>query len=166
MSIGAANGVLEDKSGFALTKYAKDSDKSAAKAVREEAQLMTRTQIYRDKTRAFLPQSIPGAIYKIKMDNSHPLGFGFKDYYFSLKTSGRSYDLLKDAWNVGYVGDKPLISGFVGSQKQQDLKNSIVFAEQEKGSGSVIYMIDNPLYRGFWEEGKFLFSNAVFFVGQ
>ena len=166
ISIGAANGTLEDKSGFALTKYAKDADKSAANAAREQAQLMTRTQIYRDKTRAFLPQSIPGAIYKIKLDNSHPMGFGFKDYYFSLKTSGRSYQLLKNVWNVGYVGEKPTISGFVGKQKQKELENTVVFAEQSKGQGSIIYMIDNPLYRGFWEEGKFLFSNAVFFVGQ
>jgi hypothetical protein len=166
IAIGAANGSLEDKSGFALTKYAKDIDKSMAKAARDKAQLMNRTQIYRDKVRAFLPQSIPGAIYKIKLDNSHPLGFGFNDYYFSLKTSGRSYDLLKNVWNVGYIGNKPLISGFVGSQKQQELENSVVFAEQGKGAGSIIYMIDNPLYRGFWEEGKFLFSNAVFFVGQ
>jgi hypothetical protein len=166
IAIGAANGSLEDKSGFALTKYAKDIDKSMAKAARDKAQLMNRTQIYRDKVRAFLPQSIPGAIYKIKLDNSHRLGFGFNDYYFSLKTSGRSYDLLKNVWNVGYIGNKPLISGFVGSQKQQELENSVVFAEQGKGAGSIIYMIDNPLYRGFWEEGKFLFSNAVFFVGQ
>ena len=166
IAIGAANSALEDKAGFILTKYAKDADKNAAKLAYDDAQLQNRTQIYRDKTRSFLPYSIPGAIYKINLDNSHPLGFGMKNYYFSLKTSGRSYQLLKNAWNVGYVGEKPMISGYVGLKKQQELENTVVFAVQNKGAGSITYMVDNPLYRGFWEEGKFLFSNAVFFVGQ
>jgi len=30
----------------------------------------------------------------------------------------------------------------------------------------VIYMVDNPLFRGFWETGKLLMVNALFFVGQ
>ena len=33
-------------------------------------------------------------------------------------------------------------------------------------STDIAYMVDDPLFRGFWENGKFLFSNAVFFVGQ
>jgi len=27
-------------------------------------------------------------------------------------------------------------------------------------------MVDNPLFRTFWEGGKMVFSNAVFMVGQ
>jgi hypothetical protein len=34
---------------------------------------------------------------------------------------------------------------------------------ENKGNGSVIYMIDNPLFRNFWENGNILFSNALFF---
>jgi hypothetical protein len=34
------------------------------------------------------------------------------------------------------------------------------------GGGQVIYMSDNPLFRAFWDNGKLLFANAVFFVGQ
>jgi len=32
------------------------------------------------------------------------------------------------------------------------------------GRGQVIYLIDNPLYRGFWEQGKLLMANALFQV--
>ena len=28
----------------------------------------------------------------------------------------------------------------------------------------VVYMVDNPLFRGFWENGNFLFGNAVFLL--
>jgi hypothetical protein len=29
----------------------------------------------------------------------------------------------------------------------------------------VVYLVDNPLFRGFWYSGHVLFSNAVFLVG-
>ena len=41
------------------------------------------------------------------------------------------------------------------------LKGTMSFAVQSMRRGSVIYMVDNPLYRGFWHQGKILFSNAV-----
>ena len=35
------------------------------------------------------------------------------------------------------------------------------------GKSSVnIYLVDDPLFRSFWQSGKLLFSNAVFMVGQ
>jgi hypothetical protein len=166
ISIGFANRNLEDKKGFNLTKYAKKSDKSVAEKNREETALENRTAKYKDRLRASISDGLPGAIFKINLDNSHPLGFGMKDYYFTLKTNTLRYDLLKDTWNVGYVGEDPMISGFVGSNIKSSFDNSVVFAVQNKGRGSITYMIDNPLFRAFWEEGKFLFSNAVFFVGQ
>ncbi len=166
IAIGYANRSLEDKKGFNLTRFAKKADKTAADKAREATTLENRTAKYKDRVRASISNQIPGAIFKIHLDNSHPLGFGMKDYYFSLKTSSLRYDLLKNCWNVGYVGDKPMIAGFVGANLKQKLDNSVVFSVQNKGRGSVTYMIDNPLYRAFWEEGKFLFSNAVFFVGQ
>ena len=41
-----------------------------------------------------------------------------------------------------------------------------MFGVEQKGRGNVVYMIDNPLFRTFWESGKMMFSNAVFMVGQ
>ncbi|MCB0639172.1 MAG: hypothetical protein KDC54_21240, partial [Lewinella sp.] len=60
----------------------------------------------------------------------------------------------------------PLISGFVGAAAKPRILESLVFGVQEKGRGSIVYLVDNPLYRGFWENGLFLFSNAVFMVGN
>jgi hypothetical protein len=34
------------------------------------------------------------------------------------------------------------------------------------GSGDIIYLADNPIFRNFWENGKLLLSNAVFLAGQ
>jgi hypothetical protein len=34
------------------------------------------------------------------------------------------------------------------------------------GSGSVVYMVDNTLFRAFWENGKLFIANAVFFLNS
>ena len=54
-------------------------------------------------------------------------------------------------------------SGFVGYKTQQVIEESLSYGVQPMGQGQVIYMIDNPFFRGFWHNGKLLISNAVFF---
>jgi hypothetical protein len=164
IAIGYANASLEDKKGFSLSRYAKATDKDEAQRQSDQEALDARKDVYHDRVRSSLSNQIPGAIVRAKMDTSHPLAFGIKDYYFSLKTNDLRYDLLKNAWNVGRLGDDLKVSGFIGANLKSKLKNSLAFAVQEKGRGQVIYLIDNPLFRSFWEEGKLLFSNAVFLV--
>ncbi len=163
IAIGSALSKLTDKEGFTLKKYATEEEKSAAKKAREKEALEKRFRHYENQEREAIVNYMPGAIYKLKIDNSHPLAFGLPDYYFSLKTSSRSFDILKNTWNVGYIDDNPRSIGFAGSKAKENAKNTAVFAVQKMGSGSVVYMVDNPLFRGFWYQGKFLFSNALFF---
>jgi hypothetical protein len=166
IAIGYANNSLADKKGFNLAKFAKATDADSAKTEAERIALDHRTALYKDRSRSSISDYNPGAVVRVKMDTSHPLAFGLRDYYFSLKTSSLRYDLVKDAWNVGYLEDNYLSEGFIGANVKRELKNSIVFAVQSKGSGKVSYLVDNPLFRSFWEEGKLLFSNAVFLVNQ
>lgn len=164
IAIGEANSSLAERKGFALAKYAKSSDKDAALSEEDRHALDHRTALYKDRSRTSISDFNPGAVVRAKMDTSHPLAFGLKQNYFSLKTSNLRYDLLKDAWNVGYLESDYQSFGFIGANVKKLLKNSAVFAVQRKGSGQVVYLIDNPLFRSFWEEGKLLFSNAVFLV--
>jgi hypothetical protein len=60
---------------------------------------------------------------------------------------------------------KPLI-GFAGAKINKQLENTLVFGVEDKGKGQAVYLVDNPLFRSFWENGKMLFSNAVFMVGE
>jgi hypothetical protein len=46
------------------------------------------------------------------------------------------------------------------------IPNSLIFGVQNYGKGCAIYMVDNPLFRGFWENGKLFFANAVFLVNN
>ncbi len=166
IAIGRALRALKDKDGFALNEFATDGDKAKAKKAKEKEVLDSRLNTYGHRERASLSDYIPGAIFRVKMDTTHPLAFGLPDYYFSLKTSSNTYQWLKKSWNVGYLEDKPMYLGFIGNKVKKRMDETTVFAVQSMGKGSVIYLVDNPLFRGFWEQGKCLFSNAVFIAGQ
>lgn len=120
---------------------------------------------YNQREREQIKELITGSIIKTKLDNSHPMAFGYDTYYFSLKQGNASYSLLSKGYNVGYLEDDPVIvSGFVGSEAAKTIKNSLTFGVEPMGGGSFIYMVDNPLFRAFWENGKLFFANAIFFV--
>lgn len=121
---------------------------------------------YGDRERSYLPNSIPGAIYKMDLDNTHPLGFGYPDFYYTLKQDGVLYEFMKGGWNVGVLKKDAYVTGFAGYKVKNKLKDGMLFGVQEMGGGSVVYLTDNPLFRNFWENGKLLFSNAVFLAGQ
>ncbi len=166
IAMGSALSVMEGQNGFTIEKYASSKEKGEADKERENKILENRLSPYADRTRKSISDQIPGAIFKLKMDNTHPLAYGFPDYYFSLKTSTKAYKFLKNTWNVGYIEKEPLILGFAGVNTIEKMENTTVFGVQTLGRGDVIYMVDNPLFRGFWQQGKFLFSNAVFLAGQ
>ena len=159
--IGEALAAFEDKKGFELTKYAAKKDKETAEALSDVESLKRRFMHFDEFERDGLSDGIPGAIYKTVLDNTHPLAYGMPDHYFSLKTSNAAYQPLKNTSNVGYIDDKFKPLGFVGYRLKPQLKGTSVFSVQTIRRGSVVYMVDNPLYRAFWYQGKFLFSNAV-----
>ncbi|MDX1406772.1 MAG: zinc carboxypeptidase, partial [Saprospiraceae bacterium] len=84
----------------------------------------------------------------------------------TLKTSSRSYEHLTDAVNAVYLGERPQHYGFAGARALERVANSVVFAAEGSGRGIFVYLVDNPLFRAFWEQGKFAFCNALFFVGN
>ena len=75
-------------------------------------------------------------------------------------------EFLKEGWNVGTIKQENQVAGFVGSNVKSQIKDGTTIAVQEYGSGSIVYFVDDPIFRSFWENGKLLFSNAVFLVGQ
>ncbi|MET0638302.1 MAG: M14 family metallopeptidase [Chitinophagaceae bacterium] len=113
-----------------------------------------------------LPDYTPGAIYKVDVDNTHPLMFGYPNYYYTLKQDASIYDFMKDGWNVGVIKKESQLSGFVGYKLKSKLKDGLVFGVQDAGRGTVTYLTDDVLFRNFWENGKLMFCNALFMVGQ
>lgn len=122
---------------------------------------------YEDRERDALRGMTPGSIFRVQLDNTHPLAFGYPAYYYTLKQDAAIYEFIKEGgWNVGVLrADKP-VAGFVGTNLAERLQNGLLFGVQDIGRGTVTYLADDVLFRSFWETGKLLFANAVFFVGQ
>jgi hypothetical protein len=165
--IGSALNAFADKKSFGLKRYASEAEKLEAEQ-REKFRLQTEgLPRYGEIQRKQLSENIYGAIYKAHLDNSHPLGFGLKPFYYTIKTHERRFAWLTTGWNVGYFNGvtKP-VQGFAGFKANQALTNSLLIGVEPIGRGKVVYFVDNPLFRSFWEEGKMLFANAVFLTGE
>ena len=122
---------------------------------------------YDKRERENVTNFITGSIFEVKVDASHPMAFGYGDSYYSLKLGSNAYKFLDKGYNVGYInGGATSVSGFAGEQAKIKLKNSLVFGETRLGRGSMIYMVDDVLFRSFWENGKLFLVNSIFFVNN
>ena len=155
IAIGTALRSFVNKEGFAL------KSKKPTKGKENKTANLT---AYEDTRRNRANTLITGAIFKSKVDNSHPLAFGYDDVYFSLKLNNASYAYLQNGSNVAYFNKSATnLAGFAGKKALKNIPESLLFGEERKGSGSIIYMVDNPLFRSFWDNGKLFFVNAIFF---
>lgn len=121
---------------------------------------------FEDRDRDAISGTTPGSILKVELDNSHPLAFGYGNIYYTLKMDDNIYEFMKDGWNVGVIKKDNQVAGFVGAKLKDKLKDGLLFGVQNMGRGSVTYLADNVMFRSFWENGKLMFCNAVFLVGN
>jgi len=153
IALEGATAYFADKDGFAL-KHKKDTTAS------DKAELKT----YGTREREGIMEQVPGAIFKVEIDKTHPIGYGTDGIYYSLVRDVYAYDYLKDGWNVGYIKENNHVTGFAGKIAKEKMKNTLTFGVQEMGRGKIVYMADSPLFRGFWYAGKLIFGNALFTV--
>ncbi|MDT0622053.1 M14 family metallopeptidase [Croceitalea vernalis] len=153
IAIGGSIKGIDGENGFGIK--AKDLEKVAKDEV---------PMPYENTQRERMKNAITGAIFKAKVDITNPLAYGYNSEYFSLKLGNDAFQYLNSG-NAVYLEDntKP-VSGFAGSEAQKKIKQTLVFGIEEHGRGQVIYLVDNPLFRGFWENGKLFFANALFMV--
>jgi hypothetical protein len=149
---------VDPATGFGIKlKKAEDKDTSDYQSLK----------VFENRERDFISGATPGAIWKVDLDNTHPLGFGYPGYYFTLKMDDNIYEFIKEGgWNVGVIKKVNQVAGFVGARLQPKLKDGLLFGVQNMGSGTITYLGDNVLFRNFWENGKLMFCNAVFLVGN
>lgn len=122
---------------------------------------------YENRERDEVSKGTPGSVYKVTLDNTHPLAFGFPNDYYSLKMDNNIYEFMKEnGWNVGVIKKEKQLAGFVGKKLEPKLNDGLLFGVEERGRGNIVYLTDNVLFRDFWENGKLLFANAVFIVGN
>lgn len=117
---------------------------------------------FADRNKTNFDDVIPGAIYKINLDATHPISYGIGKSYYGLKTDDLIYKPLIEGWNIGQLSKESLMAGVVGKTVRKTLTSGLLIGSQDFGRGEVVYLGTDPLFRNFWEIGKTLFSNVIF----
>ena len=160
VAIGGANASLAGERPFGLKRAGQ------TEAASEDDAGGGTWRRYGTRERDRLDRATPGSIHRVRADTTHPLAFGLSAPAHTLKRSGTAYAYLSDGWTVGALEDARPVSGFMGSTAQKKLEKTLVYGTEDVGDGEVVYLVDNPLFRGFWYRGQVVFSNAVFLVGN
>ena len=109
-------------------------------------------------------QRIGGAIFNINIDNTHPLGYGYRNKHPVFRRGYTFFKLSESAAaNVGRYTNKPLLSGYVSEEKLAGIKDTASIIAKKQGSGHVVMFADNPAFRAFWYGTNGLLLNAIFF---
>jgi hypothetical protein len=166
IAIGSSLRQFADSDYTSLSRYGSEEEKNAMKEKAEKDREAAKLMPYGDSEREWARNMVPGAVFRVTLDNTHPLAYGYGKTYYSLKTSGSRYGYL-GSQNVGIIKSaSDHLSGFAGKNVLDGVGESMVFGVENKGRGQIVYFVDNPLFRAFWQNGKLMIANALFYVGQ
>jgi hypothetical protein len=167
IAIDRALSTFADSEEFNLSNFKDEDEKKENEKAQNALMEKLELEAYDNLERRSVSNLITGSVFNATMDNTHPLGFGFGKQYQTLRLNSKRYAYLKEGSNVSVIKSKAdQISGFAGTNALENIDRSLVFGVEQKGNGHVVYLVDDPLFRSFWENGKLILCNAVFLVGQ
>ena len=143
------------------------NNKLVNEAFVEKIENITNKRIpYKDARGTIGKQRIGGAIFKVNLDISHPIAYGFHDNIIPIYKNNSIF--IKPSLNqfstVAKYTEKPHIDGFVTQANIDNyITKSAAIIVSGIGNGRVILFADNPNFRGAWYGTNKLFMNAVFF---
>ena len=109
-------------------------------------------------------RTIGGAIVTALLDATHPVAWGYGN---EMPLFRRGSVLLKSSDNpfatpVRYA-EKPLISGYIGAERLEEMSNQPAVIAERHGKGVVVRFANNPIFRGFWRGTERLWVNSLYF---
>jgi hypothetical protein len=162
----ALESAISTFSGIKTTALAKAIEtraaeqKAAEKKIKSDDTTMLKKYEYENEGRYRLSDRSEGSIYKAKLDDTHPYAFGIGKEWYTIKRSP-GYPFLDKGSNIVYILDKDPVTGFAGYKFKEKVKNTIVIGSETIGEGQVIYITDDPYFRGFWKSGRVLLGNMI-----
>ena len=115
---------------------------------------------YEDQRRFSAAERSAGAIFRVRLDETHPYAYGLGKEWFLMKRS-EGLPFLEKGNNIGYITDNNPVAGFAGYKFRQKVKNTGVIASESVGRGMVVYISDDPYFRAYWKSGRVLLGNIL-----
>ncbi|MBI4548501.1 MAG: hypothetical protein HY707_10995 [Ignavibacteriae bacterium] len=139
----------------------KEAKKDTAKAGRLTEEELEKRMTVEEKERKRRLESIPGTMLRVKLDNSHPLGFGYDTTIIVLKTTKTIFELTEKGYNVGIYTKSPRFSGYISKENEKKVEETPFLIHEQLGSGNIILFADDPNFRLFWDGLNKLFLNSI-----
>jgi hypothetical protein len=136
----------------------KDDDKEKKKLSEEE---LEKRMTVEERERKERLDEIPGTMLRVKLDPSHPLGFGYDGSVAVLKTSSTVFDLSDHGYNVGIYAASPRLSGYLSTENEKNIEDTPYLVHEQLGQGNIVLFADDPNFRLFWDGLNKLFLNSV-----
>ena len=113
-----------------------------------------------------LPDSIPGALLRARVDPDHWLGAGVGESVIAMVVGRDVFTPVKLDKGVNVAvfesADKVLASGYLWEEGRKQLAYKPLVIAQPQGRGMVVAFTADPNYRGYLDGMNILFLNAVF----
>lgn len=113
----------------------------------------------------FRPSYIPGAVLRVKLDQTHFLSFGYGEFAYVLMNSSLMFTPSRNGRNVAIFVDKEnlRVSGLVWEEMMEALPGKVYLIDERVGQGHIILYADDPNFRAYWDSLSRLFFNSILF---
>lgn len=131
----------------------------------DEADESVAPAAYADFEQDFARKLIGGSALAMNLDNTHPLGYGYAEDRVTVFRQGAH--VLEASENryatPGRYADQPLVAGYLSEEVSDKIAGTPALAADRLGSGLVVRVADDYLFRGYWAGTERLFANALMF---
>lgn len=150
--------LLENAIETVMGDNASGMEKELNNQIKSQGRSMSRPSSRRERV-SYSPSS---SIYRAELNPKHPYSYGIGDFAYVYKLNSKPLPKLANT-TVAQFGSSPLVSGFSGYYAMQQLQHTMFIGTERFGKGEIVYISDNPVFRGISYDGKMLMSNIVFF---
>lgn len=168
---GGAQFMAKSRSGLtsAVFKSEKKEDekskeeKDQEKAKKEQAKRMT---LFEKEERSRI-ERIPGTIFTVLVDTTHPVGFGMPRQIYVLKGDAAPIELSEVGHTVArFSRDSSQTSGYASRERAQKIAEAAYIQDFRVGRGRALLFAESVTFRRFWSGLDKLLLNAVLFLPQ
>lgn len=138
-----------------LTKH-----ESASGELADEVQV-AKPRRFADAADTAALEGLAGAIFSATVDVTHPLAFGFPDASMPVfRDTTARYPVPSNPLSAAATYDG-VLAGYVSGRNRQRLEGTAAVWAENKGSGRIICIADNPVFRGYFRSSERFLTNAI-----
>lgn len=130
----------------------------------EEEDKAVEPRAYADHEQDFARTLIGGSALAVALDPTHPLAWGYERDSITLFRQGPH--VLRSSANAyaapGRYSATPLVAGYLAAPVAAKFVGTPAIAADRFGSGLVVRIADDVLFRGYWAGAEKILANALF----